>query len=477
MSSRVGASPQTAWWLTQRPPEQLYETSSLLLRRRHVDDTPHFYEEATTTSLEHLTETIPHVVPASIDTATEYYKKSDEDWDNYVAYHYSMFASPSMANKGRGLSASAAPRTLGPGGKVFAGSISLFARRGVGALEVGFWVAKPFCRMGLATLSSHRIIAAAFKLLEVDSVELLHSPNLEQSSGGVARNLRFQRFQAPEVYSPDSLHSTRRHSNAATLVVWTMSRGEWERDDEDERNDESDNKKEAYDMRGPSSQLSNQSDQSDDSKDKDLRSLRSPSLTLKRLSLGRVEGYEATGSGPASQLSQQSDSTDASLNIGSPGGGVNFYDELAIIEPRLGVSQHKIITKWRVKRRAGYKKKHRRSSLTMDEEEVNSMAMDVGRSGGTDIVPGMFEEDEGAEKSPEQEEYDSRIGDAEDRINDIHHLLETGEDVDYEDYSYQTQYVVVKPKKPSFWRSNHWFAKLLRCGKKPKRRKLTFQDK
>ena len=47
----------------------------------------------------------------------------------------------------------------------------------------------------------------------------------------------------------------------------------------------------------------------------------------------------------------------------------------------------------------------------------------------------------------EAEEFDNRIGDAEDRVVDVQMLLETGHDVDEVDETYVTAYVTVKKKK------------------------------
>ena len=89
--------------------------------------------------------------------------------------------------------------------------------------------------------------------------------------------------------------------------------------------------------------------------------------------------------------------------------------------------------KWRVKRRAGHRRKKRRRSLT-DPNEAKDVADNFNE----------------IEDEVHDDQFDSRFGDADDRINDVDHLLTTGEDVDYQDDEYVTNYVVIKKKKSLF---------------------------
>ena len=50
----------------------------------------------------------------------------------------------------------------------------------------------------------------------------------------------------------------------------------------------------------------------------------------------------------------------------------------------------------------------------------------------------------------ENEDFDDRMGDAEDRVMDIQCILETGKDVDTADYGYTSNVVTVKKKKKPF---------------------------
>jgi hypothetical protein len=98
------------------------------------------------------------------------------------------------------------------------------------------------------------------------------------------------------------------------------------------------------------------------------------------------------------------------------------------------VNEKGVPIKWRIKKRAGHRRKKRINSLKATED------------------------------AEEEDVFDSRMGDADDRINDVDHLLTTGEDVDFKDDEYVTNYVVVKKKKSVFHR-------LMPCIFKKKRRK------
>mmetsp|Transcript_10237 Transcript_10237/g.21021 ORF Transcript_10237/g.21021 Transcript_10237/m.21021 type:complete len:200 (+) Transcript_10237:158-757(+) len=115
------------------------------------------------------------------------------------------------------------------------------------------------------------------------------------------------------------------------------------------------------------------------------------------------------------------------------------------------VNEKGVPIKWRVKRRAGHRKKKRRASLT-DPEKQKEVA-DSFNDLNADHVG--------------EDEFDSRMGDADDRVNDVDHLLTTGEDVDYHDDEYVTNYVIVKKKKSIF-------RKLCVCFGGRKKKKMKF---
>ncbi len=90
------------------------------------------------------------------------------------------------------------------------------------------------------------------------------------------------------------------------------------------------------------------------------------------------------------------------------------------------------VIKWRIKKRAGHRRRRRRGS---NSPKNNARYINGNKTDSLD------------EEDQEEVEMDNRIGDAEDRVNDIDYLITTGMDIDYEDTSYVTQYVQVKKKK------------------------------
>ena len=132
--------------------------------------------------------------------------------------------------------------------------------------------------------------------------------------------------------------------------------------------------------------------------------------------------YEEVG-----PMSRASTGTEGSDNEGAPKTITRKDKEGNVICNEKGVP-----IKWRVKKRAGHRRKKRRNSLNQNDPTSSSDNFSA------------------IEDEVNEDQFDSRFGDADDRINDVDHLLTTGEDVDFKDDEYVTNYVVIKKKKSLF---------------------------
>ena len=73
-----------------------------------------------------------------------------------------------------------------------AGSAGLMARRGPGALEIGYWVHPEHAGQGVATAAADALTRAAFGLPGTDRVEIIHDLN-NAASAQVPRKLGYTR--------------------------------------------------------------------------------------------------------------------------------------------------------------------------------------------------------------------------------------------------------------------------------------------
>ncbi|GMH98717.1 hypothetical protein TrVE_jg470 [Triparma verrucosa] len=165
----------------------------------------------------------------------------------------------------------------------------------------------------------------------------------------------------------------------------------------------------------------------------------SPKITGRRASAGNAYAYGASDSSGFSGHPSTLDSAAyeeigpqsyASTGTnGSSSSATEHFVERKDKDGNVMLGANGLPKKWRIKRRAGHRKRRKRPSSS-----VNSDSLDKNDT---------KEED----SDEDDHNIDSRIGDADDRVNDIDYLITTGMDIDYEDKSYVTQYVKVKKKK------------------------------
>ncbi|MGH9177891.1 MAG: GNAT family N-acetyltransferase [Acidimicrobiales bacterium] len=102
-----------------------------------------------------------------------------------------------------------------PDGEVV-GASGLHARRGPGALEIGYWVRAGHTREGYATTATGRLVEEAFKMPEVHRLEI-RCDEANVASAGVARRVGFELVRV-EDRQPRTSGETHRE------LVWERAR-------------------------------------------------------------------------------------------------------------------------------------------------------------------------------------------------------------------------------------------------------------
>jgi hypothetical protein len=146
-----------------------------------------------------------------------------------------------------------------------------------------------------------------------------------------------------------------------------------------------------------------------------------------------LENYSYEGSGPGS-LSYEAygPSSVASSNKSGTSEASGEYVERKDESGCVMRDEKGNIIKWKVRKRAGHRGRVRR---TVGASRDESTGMLVAVENATTL------------NDEDEDVYDDRIGDAEDRVIDIGHLLSTGEDIDTADLEYKTSYTTVKAHK------------------------------
>lgn len=179
--------------MTGRPePDQVISRGPVTLRRYREDDLEAVFE-AVTESLDHLRPWAPWAVGYTRQSAAEFLAKSARDWAAGTEYNYAIIT-----------------------GGTLAGGCGLMARIGPGGLEIGYWVHRACTRRGLATAAASALTEQAFRLPDVDRVEIVHD-ELNVASGGVPRKLGFTEVGRRPI-EPRSPEGT------GVGVVWRLSR-------------------------------------------------------------------------------------------------------------------------------------------------------------------------------------------------------------------------------------------------------------
>jgi ribosomal-protein-serine acetyltransferase len=153
--------------MTGRPePDEVIERGAVTLRRFRPEDLEAVFG-AVTESLDHLRPWMPWAVNYGRQSAADFLARSARDWADGAEYNYAIISEGALA-----------------------GACGLMARIGPGGLEIGYWVHRAYTRRGLATMASAALVEQAFRLPDVDRVEIVHD-ELNVASGGVPRKLGF----------------------------------------------------------------------------------------------------------------------------------------------------------------------------------------------------------------------------------------------------------------------------------------------
>ena len=115
---------------------------------------------AVTESVGHLSPWLPWAANYSRAAAAAFLDSSDQSWADGNVYNYAITTAGALA-----------------------GGIGLMARIGPGGLEIGYWVHQAFTRRGLATAAAAALVEQAFRLPDVDRLEIVHD-ELNVASGG-----------------------------------------------------------------------------------------------------------------------------------------------------------------------------------------------------------------------------------------------------------------------------------------------------
>jgi RimJ/RimL family protein N-acetyltransferase len=157
-------------WLDQAPPEQVdAEPSGLVLTRARPPDADQLMA-AINASLDHLRPWMPWAGRAATEESMgAFLAGAATAWEAHREFVYLMRE---------------------PEGSEVLGCISLHARLGPGALEIGYWVHVDHTRRGLVTAAASALTSTAFSLGPVESVEI-HCDAANRPSAAVPRRLGF----------------------------------------------------------------------------------------------------------------------------------------------------------------------------------------------------------------------------------------------------------------------------------------------
>jgi RimJ/RimL family protein N-acetyltransferase len=184
------------------PPPYRIETERLVIRCWEPADAP-WLLEALEASVEHLRPWMPwaHDEPSQLAAVAARLRSFRGRFDLDEEYVYGVFA----------------PR----GGEVVGGA-GLHPRSGPGSLEVGYWIRPERLRQGLATEAAAALTQAAFRVCQVERVEIHVDPE-NTASLGVPAKLGFRREATLRRRQPPIPPSSVRRDE----VVFTMLQEEY----------------------------------------------------------------------------------------------------------------------------------------------------------------------------------------------------------------------------------------------------------
>ena len=123
-------------------------------------------------SLDHLRPWMPWAAGYGPDSAAEFLRQSEQDWESGKAFNYAITV---------------------PGTDV-AGGCGLMTTPGQGGLEIGYWVHSGHTRRGLATAAAAALTAEGLTLPGIDWIEIVHDEE-NVASGRIPRKLGFAEIE------------------------------------------------------------------------------------------------------------------------------------------------------------------------------------------------------------------------------------------------------------------------------------------
>ncbi|MGQ0624227.1 MAG: GNAT family N-acetyltransferase [Sporichthyaceae bacterium] len=153
------------WVPATRPPE-LIDAGACELRRWRRGDSAALCA-VVEASREHLRPWLPWAVEYELSSADAYTAAAEAAWEDRTHFDYRITCAPGS--------------TIGAAHVL--GSVSLMARVGRGALEIGYWVRVDRTRLGIASAATVALTAAGLALPDVERIELHHEvANLASST-------------------------------------------------------------------------------------------------------------------------------------------------------------------------------------------------------------------------------------------------------------------------------------------------------
>ena len=123
-------------------------------------------------SLDQLRPWMPWAAGYGPDSAAEFLRQSEQDWESGKAFNYAITV---------------------PGTDV-AGGCGLMTTPGQGGLEIGYWVHSGHTRRGLATAAAAALTAEGLTLPGIDWIEIVHDEE-NVASGRIPRKLGFTEIE------------------------------------------------------------------------------------------------------------------------------------------------------------------------------------------------------------------------------------------------------------------------------------------
>jgi RimJ/RimL family protein N-acetyltransferase len=149
-------------------PDDLLRAGALIVRRYHAADAPALHE-AILASVEHLRPWMPWAAeePHTLQDRIALIERWSEGWVTQTDFSYGVFLDDAVI-----------------------GGCGLHPRIGPGGLEIGYWVHVDHTGRGVATAAAGALVSAAFRLADIDRLEI-HHDRANLASGRVPAKLGF----------------------------------------------------------------------------------------------------------------------------------------------------------------------------------------------------------------------------------------------------------------------------------------------